>query len=173
MKRLVLTSLAALLLALATVLPAAAADPARPFTASWINPDAPDFAAPGCPAGAFYRFHGEGRDQVPLLGLTSISMTHCTFVDFASLSGSFGPGTVTLTAANGDTLTLGEQGTFTMTPNPGPVGPPVATAVSHLTWWVAAGTGRFAGAAGSGTGMSFDDILAGVNRFTLVGTLAY
>jgi len=172
MKRLVIVSLAALLLALATALPAAAADPARPFTGSWVSADGFDFGAPGCPSGAFLRFSTTGHGQFAHLGLTAVSMTHCTYLGPGPLDGSFDHGIITLTAANGDTVTLGESGSFVLTPNPaGPT--PFATATSQSRWWVTGGTGRFANATGGGSGTAFDDMIAGVQAFDLAGTIAY
>jgi hypothetical protein len=172
MKRLVFVSLAALLLMLATALPAAAADPARPFKGSWVGADGYDLGASGCPSGAFLRFRATGSGQFAHLGLTAVSMTHCTYLGPGPLDGSFDQGTITLTAANGDSVTLGEMGSFVLTPNPaGP--PPFATAASQMRWWVTGGTGRFAHAAGNGTGTAFDDMIAGVQAFDLAGTISY
>lgn len=171
MKRLFIP-LAALLLALATAVPAAAADPGRPFHGSWTSPDGFDLAATGCPAGAMLRFTTEGHGQFAHLGLTSVAMSHCTWVDPATLTGWFDLGPITLTAADGDRLVLGHRGTFTLVPNHG-AGPPFASAVSTITWWVESGTGRFAKASGSGTGVSIDDMMAGVQDFILDGTIAY
>jgi hypothetical protein len=171
MKHLVFVTLAALLLVLGAV-PAASADQARPFKGSWVSPDGLDFAAPGCPSGAYFRFSTTGEGQFSHLGRSAVSMTHCTSLGPGPLEGSFDPGILALTAANGDTLILGHEGSFTLTPNPaGP--PPFATATTEMTWWVAGGTGRFADASGSGTGVSYDDLITGVQRFSLSGTISY
>ncbi len=173
MKHIAITTLAALLLVLAAAAPAAAADPSRMFSGSWVSQDGADFAAPGCPAGAFFRFSTTGRGEFAHLGLTGISLTHCTYFDLLTPSGTFDHGTITLTAANGDVLVLAEQGSYVLdTPNPTPP-PPFENAVSHSTWWVADGTGRFADATGSGTGVSYDNLVTGVQSYSLTGTIAY
>jgi hypothetical protein len=171
MKRL-FAPLAALVLVLATAVPATAADPARPLHGSWVSPDGYDFAASGCPADAFLRFTTSGHGQFAHLGRTSITMAHCTWVDPVANTGSFDLGPIILTAANGDTLVLGHRGTFTLTPNPAGM-PPYTSALSSLIWWVESGTGRFADADGSGTGTSFDDMLTGIQRFVLEGAISY
>jgi hypothetical protein len=165
-------ALVALLLVLATAVPAVAADPVRPFRGSWTSLDGFDLAAPGCPAGALLRYSTAGQGEFVHLGLTTVTMTHCTFVGPGPLEGWFDVGPVTLTAANGDVLVLGHRGTFTLVPNPG-AGPPFASATSTIDWWVESGTGRFAHAGGSGTGGSFDDMIAGVQSFRLSGSIAY
>lgn len=172
MKRLFTTSLAALLLVLAAAMPAAAADPPRPFHGSWVSPDGFDFAAPGCPAGAFLRFTTQGTGEFTHLGLASLTMTHCTFVSATSPSGWTDIGPLTLVAANGDTLVLAHSATFTLTPNPaGP--PPFTSALSTLEWSVLSGTGRFAHATGSGTGWADDNMLTGIQEFHLSGSIRY
>jgi len=172
MKHRVIVALAALLLMLATAAPVAAGDSARPFKGSWVGADGFDLGAPGCPAGAFLRFSTTGQDEFSHLGLTTVSVTHCTYLGPGPLDGWFDYGPITLKAANGDTLVLGHRGTFTMTPNPaGP--PPFATATSRIEWWVTGGTGRFANATGSGIGTAFDDMIAGVQSFRIWGEIAY
>ena len=63
----------------------------------------------------------------------------------ASGTGTFGPGTITITAANGDKLNLVHRGTFSLVMTPDGL-----TSVFDMTWVVAGGTGRFAGARGAG-----------------------
>jgi hypothetical protein len=172
MKRQFLVLLAALLLAMAADVPADAANPARAFTGSWVSADGFDFAAPGCPAGTFLRFSTTGTTEFTHLGLTTLASTHCTTVDPATLSGAFGQGVITLTAANGDTLTLAEEGTFTLTINPAGA-PPFTSALAHSHWIVTGGTGRFSDATGSGTGTSLDNMLTGMQSFVLSGWIAY
>src|SRR5512133_3852426 len=104
MKHRLLIPLAALLLVLSVAMPAAAADPERSLSGSWASADGYDFAAPGCPAGALLRFDTSGRTEVTHLGLTAVTIEHCTFVNFAEATGTITSGTMTLTAANGDTL---------------------------------------------------------------------
>jgi hypothetical protein len=172
MKRHLFVLLAALLLATATAAPAAAADPARPFTGSWVSADGFDFAAPGCPPGTFLRFSTTGRTEFAHLGLTTLTSTHCTTVDPATLSGAFSQGVIILTAANGDTLRLAEEGTFTLTLNPAGA-PPFAGALAQSHWTVTGGTGRFREATGWGTGTSTDNMLTGMQSFVLSGWIAY
>jgi hypothetical protein len=70
----------------------------------------------------------------------------------------------TLTAANGDTLTLHCDQTAR----------PVAPGVYHGTdqWTVIGGTGRFAGATGSGTGSTDVDLNQGTASKTMSGPIA-
>lgn len=173
MKRMLTILLASLLLVLAAAMPAVAADPARPFSGSWVSRDGADFAAPGCPAGTFFRYATNGQGTFAHLGITGVALTHCTYFDVVSPTGTFDHGSITLTAADGDVLELAEEGSYVLdTPNLTPP-PPFEHAVSHNRWWVVGGTGRFAGASGSGTGESFDNLVTGVQSFSLRGAIAY
>lgn len=174
MKRILILGSVVLLLA-AIAAPTAAAGHMRPFEGRWVGPDQFDFGHPGCPPNAALRFTNDGVGQFTHLGRTLVSMTHCTFVESAPVptSGWSEGGVMTLTAANGDTLTLTYEATFTMTPNSSGPEPPYESAEASFEWTIAAGTGRFDGAEGSGTGTSTDDMLAAIQTFRFTGEIAY
>lgn len=109
-----------------------------------------------------------GVGQVLHLGAVTYEVSHCTSFDPASGTGAFGPGTLTIEAANGDTLVLAEWGTFRFVPT----GDTVLSYID-LEWEVADGTGRFEGATGSGTGSPVGDVLAGTLTLTFGGTISY
>ncbi len=73
--------------------------------------------------------------------------------------------TETLTAANGDTLTLLCQQVAT------PISPGVYHGVDQ--WTVIGGTGRFSGAAGSGTGDTYVDLNKGTFTKEMTGAISY
>ena len=74
--------------------------------------------------------------------------------------------TSTLTAANGDQLTLAIDGTVQFT-GPGPTDPVTFTG----SWEVVSGTGRFDGATGGGTYVGVSEIPVG-GSFTLTGSIS-
>jgi hypothetical protein len=167
MRRFVILA-AATALALALAVPAAAADPVRPFGASGSGVDS--IGAPaGCPAWAQWRYESSGTMVVTHLGLTSFHVSHCSGMT-AGLQGRFGAGTMTCTAANGDTIVLADWGTFDLTLGSG--GAPERSDVD-LNWEVVGGTGRFADAEGSGHGAGYSVLTSGVTFMTLWGEIAY
>jgi hypothetical protein len=154
-------------LCLGVAAPVSAADPERPFAGH--DRVADTLLAPsGCPAGAAWRYSATGTGWFLHLGITSVAVTHCTFVDMATGTGSFGPGTITLTSANGDQLELVHQGTFRieMTPN----GP---SSIFEMTWVADGGTGRFADATGSGTTHGSSLLSTGITTASYQGEIAY
>lgn len=154
-------------LCLAVAAPVSAADPVRPFAG---RDRVADTLLPptDCPAGAAWRYAGTGTGLFLHLGLTAVSVTHCTFVDMASGTGTFGPGTITLTAANEDELHLVHQGTFSLTMTPDGL-----TSTFDMTWVVVGGTGRFAGATGSGTTNGWALLSTGITTASYQGEIAY
>jgi hypothetical protein len=154
-------------LCLGVAAPVSAADPARPFAG---HDRVADTLLPpsNCPAGAAWRYSATGTGWFLHLGSTSVAVTHCTFVDMATGTGTFGPGTITLTAANGDRLELVQRGSFTivMTPD-GPASD------FNMTWVVDGGTGRFAGATGSGTTHGSSLLSTGITTASYQGEIAY
>ena len=106
--------------------------------------------------------------KITSLGLTSVAVTHCTFVDMATGTGSFGPGTITLTAANGDRVDLVQQGTFQIEATPDGL-----ASAFEMTWVVVGGTGRFAGATGSGTTHGSSLLSTGITTASYRGEIAY
>ena len=167
MKRMIWTTSLVAALCLALAAPVAAADPARPFAGH--DRVADTFSPPTtCPDGALWRYSGAGPGQFRHLGRTSVSVTHCTFVDMASGTGTFGPGTITLTAADGDELYLVHRGTFSLV-----MAPDGLTSVFDMTWVVAGGTGRFASATGSGTTHGSSLLSTGITAASYGGEIAY
>jgi hypothetical protein len=154
-------------LSLALAAPVAAANPARPFAG---NDQVVDTFTPPttCAEGALWRYTGAGTGVFLHLGHASVSVTHCTFVDFATGTGTFGPGTITLTAANGDALQLVHRGTFSLV-----MAPDGLTSVFDMTWVVVGGTGRFADATGSGTTHGSSLLSTGTTSASYEGEIAY
>ncbi len=120
-----------------------------------------------CPAGAGARYTGTGGGEFSHLGAVDFVITHCTWLD-SPTTGHFGPGTVTLTAANGDRLVLADSGTFEIVM--GASGP---LSLIQLDWTVIGGTGRFAHAAGSGTASPVGDLVANYTSGTFDGVIQY
>ncbi|HYM82897.1 MAG TPA: hypothetical protein VEY67_01940, partial [Candidatus Dormibacteraeota bacterium] len=120
-----------------------------------------------CPAGAGWRYMGTGGGEWSHLGPVHTVITHCSWLD-SPTTGHFGPGTVTLTAANGDQLVLADEGTFEIVMSAsGPL------SMIDLDWTVIGGTGRFAHATGSGTAHPVGDLLAGTTSGIFDGLIRY
>jgi hypothetical protein len=159
--------LVAAALCLAFAAPAAAADPVRPFGGHDRVVDT--FIAPTtCPEGALWRYAATGSGLFLHLGRSSVSVSHCSFVDLASGKGTFGPGTITLTAANGDELHLVHRGTFSLVMTTDGL-----TSVFDMTWTVVGGTGRFAGAVGAGTTYGSSLLSTGTTAADYRGEISY
>jgi hypothetical protein len=140
-----------------------------PFSAVSVGPSDDSYGPPpaSCPGAAWQFFSSNGASRVTHLGLARVDVTHCSWFD-SPTTGHFGPGTLTYTAANGDTLILRQWGTFTtvMTPD-GFMG------YSQVEWQIIGGTGHFDGADGSGQGTVVVDILANSSASTYWGTISY
>lgn len=117
-----------------------------------------------CPAGATWEYHFEGTGQMSHLGRVDVELVHCTTFDFASGTGFFGPGTMEITAKNGDTLVVAEWGTFVFDG---------VDSIVDLEWSVLSGTGRFVGAGGGGDGMLFGHVPTATMTGDLWGELIY
>jgi uncharacterized membrane protein len=166
MKRFI-SLVSAIVLVLALVTPAAAADPMRPFKGSGTTADS--ISGPGdCPEGASWRYQSSGTSTFSHLGETWVHVSHCTTMT-GPTAGSFGPGTITLTAHNGDKLVLRHWGTFVL--GMGPQGPYDSTITIH--WEVASGTGRFADAYGSGHASAYGVLASGVTSARYWGSIGY
>lgn len=142
---------------------AAAADPARPFRGTITGSDT--MGPPACP-GASWQYSHSGTGQLAHLGLVTAEITHCTWFDPDSMTGTFGPGTITFTDATGDQLVVADWGTFTVVPA-------AQASFVDLHWEVIDGTGRFEGASGSGGGAPVSDLVAGTTTATYWGSLSY
>jgi hypothetical protein len=129
------TLLTAVALCLTFVAPVVAADPERPFSSRVGGADSYGDVST-CPPGAAVRYVSTGTAVVMHLGLARVDVTHCVWMETSTI-GRFSAGTLTLTAANGDTLILSTQGTFQFDTFP------PTTSVAHMTWVAAGGTGRF------------------------------
>jgi hypothetical protein len=86
----------------------------------------------------------------------------------ASGTGTFGPGTITFTAADGDELQLVHRGTFSLVMSPDGL-----TSVFEMTWVVEGGSGRFAGATGAGTTHGSSLLSTGTTSASYEGEIAY
>ncbi len=158
---------AALVLVAALAMPAAAADPDRPFKGIGTGVDS--MGAPvDCPAWAQWRYQSQGTGHYTHLGFTSFHVSHCSAMTGPTV-GQFGAGTMTLTAANGDTLILRDWGTFDLTV--GSAGPSRSDVDFH--WEVVGGTGRFEGADGSGGGAGYSQLSTGMTTMRMWGEISY
>lgn len=105
----------------------------------------PDEGATGCAEPEegeeplLWRFTSAGTGRVSHLGRVTYEYTHCTRTDF-----TISEGVLTLTAANRDTLVLTYTGAITQYQFGDP------EAFWEMSWTPSGGTGRFAGATGSG-----------------------
>jgi hypothetical protein len=106
----------------------------------------------------------------------TIHMTHCTFVTQwstsqppAPLAGTTEGGVATLTAANGDQLTLSYKATFHVEVRP----EGLFSIVDPMTWKVTGGTGRFAQATGKGTTKGVGNIQTSTTTSTWTGTIRF
>lgn len=97
-----------------------------------------------CSPAANWVLSYEGTGIVSHLGSVVERGSHCTRIDFATLTGDVGDAQWFLQAANGDVLELSFSGTFAIDLAKGEV-------VGLLDWWAVGGTGRFAHATGGGT----------------------
>jgi hypothetical protein len=96
-----------------------------------------------CSPAANWVLSYEGTGTVSHLGSVVEQGSHCTRIDFATLTGDVGEAQWFLEAANGDVLELSFSGTFAIDLAKGEV-------VGLLDWWVVGGTGRFTHATGGG-----------------------
>lgn len=96
-----------------------------------------------CSPAANWVLSYEGTGTVSHLGSVIERGSHCTRIDFATLTGDVGEAQWFLRAANGDVLQLSFSGTFAIDLAKGEV-------VGLLDWWVVGGTGRFTHATGGG-----------------------
>jgi hypothetical protein len=138
----------------------------RPIHGSATTADA--MMAPlDCPEGSEWRFAGTGNGRFSHLGSVEFEIEHCSRMT-SELTGEFGSGTIVLTAANGDVLTLSQWGTFTLS-----FGPDGFYSYVDMHWEVIGGTGRFVDATGSGTATAVGDLVAETTAADFAGTIVY
>jgi hypothetical protein len=85
---------------------------------------------------------------------------------------AFTNGELTVTAANGDQLTLTYSGAFTPTTN-NPTDPQAAIYAIAGNFWVKSGTGRFAKATGNGFLFGSENTITRQGYLELTGTISY
>lgn len=159
MHRLVTIAVAAIL-CLALAAPAAAADPWRPFKGGGTTADT--MTGPeGCPEGAAWRYSSAGSVTVTHLGLAWVEVSHCSWMD-----GHFGPGILTMTAANGDQLVFADWGTFE-------VRDAGTTSYIDLHLELLDGTGRFENARADIAGVGWGVIGSGNTTMHYSGEISY
>jgi hypothetical protein len=100
------------------------------------------------------------------LGLTTTVGTITFTPDPANPGRLLTHGTGTMTAANGDTVQLELNGALELTPGS-------TTATDKFAVSLVGGTGRFAGANGTGTGIVVVNLLTGAFEITIVGDINY
>lgn len=166
-----------MLLVLVTASPALAArkqpDLQVPIRGTVTGETGVDPAAPDCEGGALWRFFSSGAGTISHLGRVDYHLTQCSY---PSPEGTvFRGGTVAFTAANGDTLIIAQEGSSEI------IGAFDGYTLD-ATWTVVGGSGRFAGATGSGTldgvgDIPSDDTLFGLPeggvRIGFAGGIAY
>ena len=134
----------ALLLSMA--LPVAAAVRARPLVGFGTGQDVLGPPIASCPAGSGWYVQENGKGFFTQLGSVKWTYHQCAAADLSTGYGwTTAPGSMTITAANGDQLLLSYEMRFRATPLPIPT-----TAQAQIKWTVAGGSGRFAGARGFG-----------------------
>lgn len=137
----------------------AAPKPAKPFTASvagTLTPTGPGIFAL---AGTGKASHlGNVKSYRALVQITGGDLVNGPFTDTV---------TETLTAANGDTITI----LCDQVANPVSPGSPVLNGTD--TWSVIGGTGAFRNATGSGTGHTHADLDAGTFTKDMTGSITY
>ena len=137
-----------------------------PISGWTFGTDTLTFGDTPCAAGeAWYQHTGTG--YIAHLGEVDVTVVHCARMT-SPTTGTAGPGTITLTAANGDQLFMTESATIEIA-----IGPSGPTSIIELEWEVTGGTGRFANATGSGTGSGLSLLALGTTSMSYVGTIAY
>lgn len=137
--------------------PAAAADSQVPFKVTFSGS-----AAISSPTTSTF----VGTGHASHLGrITTSGRADITGLDGSCPGGVANVNTETLTAANGDTITISSQDVAC------PTGPGQYHGTGH--WTVVGGTGRFAGATGAGSFDGHSDFIAGTFEATLTGSILY
>jgi hypothetical protein len=122
------------------------------------------FATDG--AGNPISAHVSSSGTATHLGLTTTVGTITFSPDPANPGRLLTHGTGTMTAANGDTVQLELNGALEPTPGS-------ATATDKFVISFVGGTGRFAGAHGTGTGIVVVNLLTGAFEITMIGDINF
>jgi hypothetical protein len=140
-RRAVLALVGSALLSIAIAAPVSADPASRPFT-GWVAGEVAFNPVPVtvCPNYGGLRTESSALGRSAHLGKTAMTAQHCT-----PLGDDFGPGTMTLTSANGDEVWITYSGSA---PFPGPG---VTVYQGTVDFTVVGGTGRFKDAVGGGT----------------------
>lgn len=150
-------------------------DHAVPIRGSVAGADTPpDMGENECTnAGASWRFASSGSGTVSHLGKVNFDLVNCTTVnpDFSLIIS----GKIKFTAANGDELVITHNGAGSFNPF---LPPPPTVPWDITSWQVDRGTGRFAGAQGSGQGHALTHVAQTAEEIdfteiSLNGTIAY
>jgi hypothetical protein len=141
-------------------------DQALPISGWTFGTDTITAPSADCQVGEA-RYEHSGTGYVAHLGAVDVVVAHCSRFT-SETTGSAGPGTMTMTAADGDRLFFTESATFELTT--GPSGP---VSNIHQDWQVTGGTGRFAHATGSGSGSGLSLLALGTTSMTYRGTIVY
>jgi hypothetical protein len=118
----------------------------------------------------FYQLHytGTATGVASHLGRVDYTVDHCTWVNdpLEPTGGSYGDGSVTIAAANGDKLVVDHSGTFEFKDG-------FSYVVQVWTINGTESTGRFHGATGSGTGDLIGNLTDSTISATWSGVIAY
>lgn len=126
-----------------------------------IDPNTDPTTAPGCPLlGMNY-----GGGTLSHLGKTALVSSDCVTPGATGLSASNGK--LTLTAANGDTVTGTYTGTFI------PINSGAAFQFSNVMFSITGGSGRFSRAYGRGILNGTQESISGKGTITVDGTISY
>ncbi len=117
-------------------------------------------------AGNVIRADVSSSSTATHLGLATTVGTINFTLDPANPGRLLSNGTGTITAANGDTVQLELNGGLQLTPGS-------TTATDKFVIRFLGGTGRFAGAHGTGTGVVVVNLLTGAFEITMVGDINY
>lgn len=135
-----------------------------PFKATLQTKESLAFNPTACVSVPFLQGTTTGAGVAAHLGKVTGTATDCIIPGDSVYT--FTGGHLVLTAANGDTLTADYSGSLT---------PTTAPAVFTLagSYRITGGTGRFAGATGTGYMQGVNNIVSGAGAYTLNGEIAY
>lgn len=147
-----------------TFLNAQAASSDRPFSAHFSTQETIGFDPSACNGQPFLRGTLVGTGITTHLGKSQISAMDCIFPGPGTFT--FNSGKLTITAANGDTVTADYSGMLLLLSGPS------IYSISG-SYRVTGGTGRFEGATGSGSLGGTVNIVTGESEYTASGVIGY